>query len=204
MRCALVGYLHDLGISDCYLSPITEAHAGSVHGYDVINHSKVNPELGDGRGYSSDSRRCCIERGMGIVQDIVPNHMSIGDPANQWWNDVLENGPSSRMRNSSTSIGTRPRTISPTRFCCRCWASNTARCWRISKSRSHMTTEQRHLPCALLRAFVSARAAQPEMDSQAGVARADREARRFASRRARAGEHSQRGRASAGAHRVRP
>ncbi len=92
---ALVGYLHDLGISDCYLSPITEAHAGSIHGYDVINHSAVNPELG-GEVNFHQFAQMLHERGMGIVQDIVPNHMSIGDPANQWWNDVLENGPSSQ------------------------------------------------------------------------------------------------------------
>jgi (1->4)-alpha-D-glucan 1-alpha-D-glucosylmutase len=91
---ALVGYLNDLGISDCYLSPITEARAGSPHGYDVINHSAINPELGSEDEFH-ELVRMLRERGMGIVQDIVPNHMSIGDPANQWWDDVLENGPSS-------------------------------------------------------------------------------------------------------------
>jgi len=95
---ALVGYLHDLGISDCYLSPITQARAGSPHGYDVVDHSKLNPELGDEQdlGRFAQTLR---ERGMGIVQDIVPNHMSIGDAANSWWNDVLENGPSSEYAN---------------------------------------------------------------------------------------------------------
>jgi len=91
---ALVDYLHDLGISDCYLSPITTAHAGSVHGYDVVNHRALNPELGT----EEDFQRFVTalhEHGMGIVQDIVPNHMAIGDPANEWWNDLLENGPSS-------------------------------------------------------------------------------------------------------------
>ncbi len=91
---ALVGYLHDLGISDCYLSPITEAHAGSIHGYDVINHGAINPELGTDEDFEKFAR-ALHDHGMGIVQDIVPNHMSIGDPANLWWNDVLENGPSS-------------------------------------------------------------------------------------------------------------
>ena len=91
---ALAGYLHDLGISDCYLSPITEARAGSIHGYDVINHGAINPELGAADDFQKFVKQL-HERGMGIVQDIVPNHMSIGDPANQWWNDVLENGPSS-------------------------------------------------------------------------------------------------------------
>ena len=90
----LVGYLHDLGISDCYLSPITEARAGSLHGYDVINHSEINPDLGTEDDFH-EFAQMLHERGIGIVQDIVPNHMSIGDATNQWWNDVLENGPSS-------------------------------------------------------------------------------------------------------------
>jgi len=91
---ALVDYLHDLGISDCYLSPITTARAGSVHGYDVVNHRALNPELGS----EEDFQRLVAalhEHKMGIVQDIVPNHMAIGDQANLWWNNVLENGPSS-------------------------------------------------------------------------------------------------------------
>ena len=91
---ALVGYLYDLGISDCYLSPITMARPGSVHGYDVVNHRALNPELGTEQDFQKFVA-ALHERGMGIVQDIVPNHMSIGDPANQWWNDVLANGPSS-------------------------------------------------------------------------------------------------------------
>jgi (1->4)-alpha-D-glucan 1-alpha-D-glucosylmutase len=91
---ALVGYLHDLGISDCYLSPITEARAGSIHGYDVINHGAINSELGSEDDFEKFAQTLRA-RGMGIVQDIVPNHMSIGDPANHWWDDLLENGPSS-------------------------------------------------------------------------------------------------------------
>jgi len=92
---ALIDYLHDLGISDCYLSPITEARPGSIHGYDVVDHRQINPELGGEDGFRNFARRL-HEREMGIIADIVPNHMSIGDPGNQWWNDVLENGPSSR------------------------------------------------------------------------------------------------------------
>src|SRR5579872_4091572 len=74
---ALVAYLHDLGISDYYLSPITEARPGSPHGYDVIDHSKLNPELGDDEDLIKLAQML-HERGMGIVQDIVPNHMWIG------------------------------------------------------------------------------------------------------------------------------
>ena len=91
---ALVSYLHDLGISDCYLSPIAQARAGSLHGYDIVNHSEINPDLGTSDDFQKFAQML-HERGMGIVLDIVPNHMSIGDPANRWWNDVLENGPCS-------------------------------------------------------------------------------------------------------------
>jgi len=79
----LIDYLHDLGISDCYLSPITEARSGSIHGYDVVNHRKINPELG-GDDEFRNFARVLHEREMGIIADIVPNHMSIDDPANQW------------------------------------------------------------------------------------------------------------------------
>jgi (1->4)-alpha-D-glucan 1-alpha-D-glucosylmutase len=91
---ALVDYLADLGISDLYLSPIQAARAGSRHGYDVVDHARINPDLGD----EDDLRRLAAAaraRGMGILLDVVPNHMCIADRGNAWWNDVLENGPSS-------------------------------------------------------------------------------------------------------------
>ncbi len=90
----LIGYLHQLGITDVYTSPLTEAQPGSIHGYDVINHRRLNPEIGNEEEFA-ELARCLHERGMGIVADIVPNHMSIGNSRNRWWQDVLENGPSS-------------------------------------------------------------------------------------------------------------
>ncbi len=90
----LVDYLHDLGISDCYISPILAARAGSLHGYDIIDHSQLNPEIGDEEEFAKFAQRLKV-RGMGLILDLVPNHMSIACGANQWWNDVLENGPSS-------------------------------------------------------------------------------------------------------------
>ncbi len=89
----LVDYLHNLGISHLYLSPILEARPGSPHGYDIINHKRLNPELGTEADLSklSDHLRSC---GMGIVLDLVPNHMGIGKH-NPWWTDVLEHGPAS-------------------------------------------------------------------------------------------------------------
>ncbi|MGH7915092.1 MAG: malto-oligosyltrehalose synthase [Candidatus Binataceae bacterium] len=90
----IVEYLYRLGISDCYTSPLTQARPGSRHCYDVTDHGRLNPEIGGVDGFREFARR--VQRyGMGIIVDIVPNHMCIADPANQWWSDVLENGPSS-------------------------------------------------------------------------------------------------------------
>ena len=91
---SLVSYLHDLGISDCYTSPLLKAGPGSDHGYDVCDHSQINPLLGGQEEFdalASEVRR----RGMGLILDTVPNHMSISGSDNAWWLDVLENGPSS-------------------------------------------------------------------------------------------------------------
>jgi (1->4)-alpha-D-glucan 1-alpha-D-glucosylmutase len=91
---AIIEYLHRLGISDCYTSPLTRARAGSQHGYDVIDHRRINPEIGGADGFRVFATRA-QQFGIGIIVDIVPNHMCIADSSNQWWHDVLENGPSS-------------------------------------------------------------------------------------------------------------
>ncbi|HKB35187.1 MAG TPA: malto-oligosyltrehalose synthase, partial [Gemmataceae bacterium] len=88
------GYLHELGIRDLYASPILMARPGSAHGYDICDHTRLNPEIGGQEGF--DALGAALrERGMGLLLDMVPNHMGIGDPNNRWWNDVLENGPAS-------------------------------------------------------------------------------------------------------------
>ncbi len=91
----VAGYLKDLGISHVYCSPYLQAAKGSLHGYDVVDHQKVNVEIGGEEGHT---RFCgALEAlDMGQVLDIVPNHMAIG-PENKYWWDVLENGPSSRF-----------------------------------------------------------------------------------------------------------
>jgi len=91
---ALVPYLSELGISDCYASPIFKASSGSTHGYDVCDHSQLNPELGGTEGFNAFSIALRSHE-MGLIVDLVPNHMGIGDDSNAWWMDVLENGPSS-------------------------------------------------------------------------------------------------------------
>jgi hypothetical protein len=90
----LIPYLSDLGVTDVYASPLLRACAGSTHGYDVCDHRTINPMLGSSEeldALTDELRR----RKMGLIFDVVPNHMGIADPANAWWMDVLEDGPSS-------------------------------------------------------------------------------------------------------------
>src|SRR5690606_14521011 len=67
-----------------------------AHGYDVVDHSRVNEELGGAQAHARFVARLA-ELGLGQVVDVVPNHMAVGSPLNRWWWDVLENGPSSRF-----------------------------------------------------------------------------------------------------------
>ena len=91
---SIAGYLKDLGLTHVYCSPYLQAAPGSMHGYDVVDHEKVNEELGGEPGHKRFCERLG-ELGLGQVLDIVPNHMALG-PRNRYWQDVLENGPSSR------------------------------------------------------------------------------------------------------------
>ena len=86
----ILDYLGDLGITDVYASPLFEAGPDSTHGYDTCNFAKINPNLGS----SADFDRLTGElkkRGLGMLLDVVPNHMS-ATLSNAWWRDVLENG----------------------------------------------------------------------------------------------------------------
>lgn len=88
----LLDYLDDLGVSHLYLSPILTATAGSSHGYDVTDPTTVSDELGGPEGLAELSARARA-RGMGLIVDIVPNHVGVDDPAqNAWWWDVLTHG----------------------------------------------------------------------------------------------------------------
>ncbi len=89
----LVPYLHNLGITDLYLSPILQARSKSMHGYDVTDPTRLNSEIGSEEEFQAlagELRRL----GMGVLLDIVPNHL-VASIENPWWSDVLENGPSS-------------------------------------------------------------------------------------------------------------
>ncbi len=90
---AIVPYLAALGVSDAYLSPYLRAAPGSTHGYDIVDHQTVNPELGE-EGDLDALEQALARHGMGALLDVVPNHMGIGS-GNPLWMDVLENGPSS-------------------------------------------------------------------------------------------------------------
>ncbi|MFK8183979.1 MAG: malto-oligosyltrehalose synthase [Phormidesmis sp.] len=90
---AIADYLDQLGISDIYASPIFKARSGSQHGYDVVDQNQINSELG-GRNEFESLVEDLHERGMGWLQDIVPNHMAY-DGENQYLMDVLEHGPES-------------------------------------------------------------------------------------------------------------
>ena len=91
----LVPYLARLGVSHLYASPFLKARPGSTHGYDVIDHNAVNPEIGTEAELHElvDSLRA---RDMGLVIDLVPNHMGVLHADNAWWLDVLEKGPASQ------------------------------------------------------------------------------------------------------------
>jgi (1->4)-alpha-D-glucan 1-alpha-D-glucosylmutase len=90
----LVPYLAELGVTDVYSSPILFAAPGSSHGYDVVDHTRLNPELGTQAQFDALSA-ALRERSLGLMLDIVPNHMGIGSMNPLWW-DLLENGPSAR------------------------------------------------------------------------------------------------------------
>ena len=92
---AIVPYLAGLGISHLYTSPVLQAAPGSTHGYDVVDHSRVSTELGGEVGFDrlTDALRA---HEMGLVLDIVPNHMAITEE-NRWWWDVLEHGRASQF-----------------------------------------------------------------------------------------------------------
>ncbi|GAA3740821.1 malto-oligosyltrehalose synthase [Salinactinospora qingdaonensis] len=92
---ATVDYLHRLGVGAAYLSPILTAAPGSTHGYDVVDPTEVSPPLG-GEPARRELAATLSGHGMGLVVDIVPNHMSVAVPAaNPWWWDVLRHGPQS-------------------------------------------------------------------------------------------------------------
>ena len=93
---ALIPYLHNLGVSHIYASPVFEARPGSQSGYDTCDFSRISPELGGEEAFNS-LVEALHRHGMGMIVDFVPNHMSAHPQWNQWWRSVLANGPSSSV-----------------------------------------------------------------------------------------------------------
>lgn len=91
----IIPYLHKLGITDIYASPYLKAKTGSLHGYDIVDPTELNPEIGTEDEYNAFISEL-IKYEMGQILDIVPNHMCIESRDNIWWMDVLENGRSAR------------------------------------------------------------------------------------------------------------
>jgi len=87
-----VPYLAALGVSHAYLSPYLKARPGSAHGYDIVDHGQLNPELGDEAGFRRLSDALKAHQ-LGQILDFVPNHMGVGGADNPLWLDVLEWGP---------------------------------------------------------------------------------------------------------------
>ncbi len=94
----LIPYFQSLGISDLYLSPLFRSRAGSTHGYDVVDHGEIEPAFG-GEAAFLRLAEAARAAGLGIILDVVPNHMGINDSGNRYWLDVLENGETARWAN---------------------------------------------------------------------------------------------------------
>src|SRR4051812_44621363 len=91
---AIVPYLKALGITHLYASPFMKARKGSTHGYDIVDHTKLNPELGGEAAFERLSW-ALKQHDLGLILDFVPNHMGVHFADNPWWLDVLEWGPAS-------------------------------------------------------------------------------------------------------------
>src|SRR5712671_3849245 len=91
---AIAPYLKALGITHLYASPFMKARKGSTHGYDIVDHTKINPELGGDAGFERLSQ-VLKQHDLGLILDFVPNHVGVHFADNPWWLDVLEWGPAS-------------------------------------------------------------------------------------------------------------
>lgn len=109
----VVGYLRDLGVGAIYVSPVLEATPGSTHGYDVTDPTRMREELGGEDGFRSLTA-AAREAGLGVIVDIVPNHMSVEVPAaNPWWHSVLREGEASAYAHHFDIDWSRGRVLVP-------------------------------------------------------------------------------------------
>ena len=123
---ALAPYLAGLGISHIYASPYLRARPGSTHGYDIVSHTELNPELGTAETYAH-MVAAFKAHGLSQILDFVPNHMGVGGADNPWWLNVLEWGLTSNSRAGSTSIGKPTANIYSKSCWCPFWETIMAR-----------------------------------------------------------------------------
>jgi len=116
---AIVPYLKSLGITHVYASPFLKSRSGSAHGYDIVDYSVINPELGGEDGFGRLTRALAVAD-MGLILDFVPNHMAVHGADNPWWLDLLERGPQSRYA-EFLLIGTRHLIAVVAASSFRCW-----------------------------------------------------------------------------------
>ena len=126
-------YLHELGVDWVYLSPLLAAEPGSNHGYDVVSHDHIDASRGGADGLaalSAEARRL----GLGVLVDIVPNHVGIAGPSdNAWWWDVLTHGRGSAY--ASSPVGG-----SPSGWSTRCAPVTRSRCRRRAAASARRPT----------------------------------------------------------------
>jgi (1->4)-alpha-D-glucan 1-alpha-D-glucosylmutase len=132
----ILAYLAELGISDLYASPIFKATPGSTHGYDVVDPTQLNPELGTPEDFEALVSEI-KNHDMGWVQDIVPNHMAYHSQ-NAWLMDVLENGLDSIFLTTSTLNGIRLMKTLRGECLPRCWVIFMEKLCRMAKFSSSM------------------------------------------------------------------
>ncbi len=113
---AIVPYLKSLGISHVYASPFMKARKGSTHGYDIVDHTQFNPELGGEAGFARFSA-ALKQHDLGLILDFVPNHVGVHFADNPWWLDVLEWGQASSHA-ASFDIDWELCPIAPVAACC--------------------------------------------------------------------------------------
>ena len=138
----ILDYLRELGITAIYASPILTSRRGSGHGYDVTNPNRLDPDLGTEKDFDVLLNEL-EKRGMGLLLDIVPNHMAASSE-NPWWMDVLENGPDSAFSSYFDIDWHPPPAIWTTRFFFRYWDGRLERRWTAAEFKLALTGRKIH------------------------------------------------------------
>src|SRR4051794_16876533 len=130
---AIIPYLKQLGITHLYASPFLKARKGSSHGYDIVDHNQLNPELG-GEAAFERLGETLKRHDIGLILDFVPNHVGVHFADNPWWLNVLEWGKPRPTQSPSTSTGICCRGAPVAGYCCPSPVRPTARRWKRARS----------------------------------------------------------------------